>query len=89
MEGPESAEARTAGRGNTLFQVGEVHNPRGRRRGVPNKVTVEAREAASEIVDNAAYRTRLMERAIAGELAPGIEFASDAIDGRVCAEHPL
>ena len=33
------------------------------------------REAASEIVDDAVYRARLKERAIAGKLAPAVEVA--------------
>ena len=55
------------------FSKGQSGNPDGRKPGVPNKVTVEAREAASEIVDNPAYRAKLVERALAGKLPPQIE----------------
>lgn len=45
----------------------------GRKRGTPNKVTVEAKMACSEIVDDPEYRAKLRERAVAGELPPGLE----------------
>jgi len=55
------------------FQRGQSGNPRGRRPGTPNRVTVEVRAAAAEIVDSPEYRARLKAQAIAGELPPQIE----------------
>jgi len=54
------------------FQPGVASNPKGRPPG-PNKVTIEAREAASEIVDNPAYRAKLLDRALRGKLPPPVE----------------
>lgn len=45
----------------------------GRKKGTPNKVTKEAREAASRIVDDPEYRENLLLRAKAGRLAPAVE----------------
>jgi|SRR5579862_1184383 len=45
----------------------------GRKKGTPNKVTLQAREAAAEIIDDPEYRANLKARAIAGDLAPGLE----------------
>ena len=45
----------------------------GRKKGVPNKATVEAKQACAEIVDDPHYRARLVERARAGALAPAVE----------------
>ena len=45
----------------------------GRKQGTPNKVTVEVRQAAAEIVDNPQYRKNLLDRALKNELAPAIE----------------
>lgn len=45
----------------------------GRPKGVPNKVTLEVREAAASIVDDPVYRANLASRARRGKLAPAIE----------------
>jgi hypothetical protein len=45
----------------------------GRKRGTPNKITTEVREAAAEIVDSPAYRRNLIARAESGTLAPALE----------------
>jgi hypothetical protein len=45
----------------------------GRKAGTRNKVTVEARAAATEIVDSRAYRRKLATRALNGTLAPAME----------------
>ena len=45
----------------------------GRKRGTPNKATAEAKAACAEIVDDVTYRRRLLARARAGTLAPGVE----------------
>ena len=45
----------------------------GRKRGTPNKVTVEAQKACAAIVDDPAYREKLLAAARARKLAPGFE----------------
>lgn len=45
----------------------------GRPRGVPNKVTIEARHAATALIDNPQYRERLGKDLIARRLHPSIE----------------
>lgn len=50
----------------TAFKKGESGNPRGRLRGTRNKVTLEAREIATRLVDDLAYRDRLRRRMIDG-----------------------
>ena len=45
----------------------------GRRKGTSNKVTAEAKAVCAAIVDDPAYRKKLIARAKAGELAPAIE----------------
>ncbi len=45
----------------------------GRKKGTPNKATVEAKLACSEIIDDPAYRFKLLSRARAGKLAPAVE----------------
>jgi hypothetical protein len=42
----------------------------GRKAGTPNRVTLEARAAAAEIVDSPTYRRRLLARAKADKLGP-------------------
>lgn len=54
------------------FKPGQSGNPSGKRRGVANRVTIEAREAAALIVDDAEYRAALKARVIAGQ-APHME----------------
>jgi hypothetical protein len=45
----------------------------GRKKGTPNKATVEARAFASSIVDDPKYQANLRKRALAGKLKPQIE----------------
>ena len=45
----------------------------GRKKGVPNKATVEVRAACVAIVDDPHYRTKLLARARAGALPPAVE----------------
>lgn len=48
------------------FRKGHSGNPGGKPRGTLNKLTVEARAAASRIVDDPDYRAALTERMISG-----------------------
>src|SRR5207249_7750781 len=45
----------------------------GRPKGVPNKVTIEAKEACGRLVDDPAYLTNLRRRLLRGRLPPQIE----------------
>ena len=45
----------------------------GRRKGVPNKATLEVRQFCASIVDDPAYQRSIRERAFAGELPPAME----------------
>jgi hypothetical protein len=45
----------------------------GRPKGVPNKVTVEVREAASALVDDPVYRKKLRDDLRKRKLAPAVE----------------
>ena len=56
-----------------LFGEGNPGNSHGRPKGVPNKVTAEAKAACNELVDDLAYRAALRKRLIAGKLAPAAE----------------
>lgn len=49
------------------------HKTGGRQKGTPNKATIEAKRACAEIVDDPAYRKKLMSRARAGKLPPAVE----------------
>lgn len=75
MGNPKNSRARIGDRPDvaTRFKPGNVANPRGRPKGVPNKATTEAKEACALIVDDPEYREMLKQRAILGKLAPGVE----------------
>ncbi len=45
----------------------------GRKPGVPNRVTAEAREACSKLVDDPVYLVNLRKRLLSGRLAPAVE----------------
>jgi hypothetical protein len=57
----------------TSFRSGQSGNPTGRRPGTRNKVTTDAREAASRLVDDPEYRASLRQRMIDGT-AGGVEL---------------
>ena len=61
----------TAGR-NGRGQFVSAPGP-GRKKGVPNKATVEVRVACLAIVDDPQYRQTLLARARAGTLPPAVE----------------
>ena len=45
----------------------------GRPRGVPNRSTTEVKEACEKLVNDPAYRVRLQQRLLAGDLPPAME----------------
>ena len=55
------------------FKPGQSGNPKGRKKGVPNKVTVEAQKACEALVDDPVYRAKLLTDLRRRELPPGIE----------------
>ena len=63
----------------TILRTGKPGRPKGyprsggRKKGTLNHATVDAREAASEIVDSPEYRENLRKRAISGDLSPAVE----------------
>jgi hypothetical protein len=52
------------------FKPGNRANPKGRPRGTPNKVTIDARQMANELVDSPEYRAALKARLLAGTAGP-------------------
>ena len=61
----------------TAFKPGQSGNPRGRLPGTRNRVTIDARDAATRLVDDPAYRAELLKRMIdgtAGALEPLMWF---------------
>jgi hypothetical protein len=65
---PRKSKARVRGK---PFEKGDVRA--GRPKGTPNKITIEAKELARELVENPAYRSRLKARLLKGKLAPAME----------------
>jgi hypothetical protein len=59
----------TETRRNAPWKKGQSGNPKGRPRG-HSKVTIEAKAAASELIDSPAYREALRLRLLAGTAGP-------------------
>jgi uncharacterized protein DUF5681 len=59
--------------GGRPFQPGESGNPAGRPKGVPNKATQVAKEIAAALVDDPAYRRRLLRDLRSRKVASAIE----------------
>ncbi len=55
------------------WKRGQSANPAGRQKGIPNKITIEVRACAAELVDDPIYRRNLAKRLRSGKLAPLIE----------------
>lgn len=55
------------------WQPGQSGNPRGRRPGTPNRVTLEAKAICNRLVDDPAYQKALLKRLRAGELHSAVE----------------
>jgi hypothetical protein len=68
----ESDGSPITGRDRSLRNLKRGGQP-GRKPGVPNKATVAVKEAARELVEQAAYREALARRLVSGRLAPAME----------------
>lgn len=55
------------------FKKGQSGNPRGRKPGVPNKATIEAKLFCASVVDDEIYRRNLLKAARLRRLKAGVE----------------
>lgn len=67
---PQESEKKPRGRGKP-FEKGDSRA--GRPKGIPNKASIEAKEACSALVDDPEYRKQLKDRLHSGSLAPALE----------------
>ena len=70
--GKQQGESRGRPNGHQ-FTAGTSGNPKGRPKGVPNKVTVEAQRACEALIDDPTYRKKLLTDLQKRKVAPAIE----------------
>lgn len=73
MTAAKSSEKAAKKQRGKPFEPGQSGNPNGRKRGVPNKATAEAKAFSESIVDDPEYRVNLKKAAIERTLNPAIE----------------
>lgn len=77
MSAPAKNNSIAGVRRPTAFKPGQSGNPAGRRPGTRRRVTIEAQAAATQIVDDPEYRSRLRQRMLdgtAGAMEPLLWF---------------